>query len=267
VAQTIPRSAGHRARAAAYQAWPRLALPAVGCRSPLLALLKSGAMSRQNARNAAIVRVDGAIVLPVALSGANRAAASRLTLAGLLRLWIGSPRGTIRAGRYSAMKRGVIEPSMVGSAGEHYVLYQLHMLGMMAALAPRNAPTVDILVLHADETIAASLQVKTRRSGADKGWHMSEKHERIENSRLFYAFVDLEPSAPTVFIVPSAIVAEAVRKSHKAWLATPGRKGQAHNDHDMRRIIPNYPYAVESYPDGWLDKYLNQWDQLRRSVP
>lgn len=32
-------------------------LPAVGCRSPLLALLKSGAMSRQNARDAAIVRV------------------------------------------------------------------------------------------------------------------------------------------------------------------------------------------------------------------
>lgn len=164
-----------------------------------------------------------------------------------------------------AMTRSTIESSLVGSAGEHYVLYRLYMRGMMAALAPRNAPTVDILALHSDETIAASLQVKTRRSGTDKGWHMNKKHERIENPRLFYAFVDLEPSVPAVFIVPSAIAAEAVRRSHKAWLVTPGHKGQQHNDHDMRRIIPNYPYKVDDYPDGWLDRYLDQWEQLRRS--
>lgn len=162
------------------------------------------------------------------------------------------------------MTRSVVEKSLVGPAGEHYVLYQLHLRGMMAALAPRNAPTVDILVLHPDETIAASLQVKTRRSGTDKGWHMSEKHEQIENPRLFYAFVDLEPSIPSVYIVPSSIVAEVVRESHKAWLATPGRKGQKHNDTTMRRIIPNYPFMVPGYSDGWIDKYHDQWDQLRR---
>lgn len=163
------------------------------------------------------------------------------------------------------MKHSAVESSLVGSAGEYYVLYRLCMEGMLAALAPRNAPTVDILVLNADETIAASIQVKTRRIGADKGWHMSKKHEEIAHPSLFYAFVDLEPASPAVFIVPSATVAKAVRKSHKAWLATPGRKGQAHNDTDMRRIIPCYPYAVDGCPDGWLEQHRDQWDQLRRN--
>jgi hypothetical protein len=42
---------------------------------------------------------------------------------------------------------GSVPPRFTGPAGEHYVLYRLHAQGLMAALAPRNAPTVDVLVL------------------------------------------------------------------------------------------------------------------------
>ncbi|AUX48238.1 uncharacterized protein SOCE26_097690 [Sorangium cellulosum] len=38
--------------------------------------------------------------------------------------------------------RTLLERALVGPAGEHYVLYQLHMMGMLASLAPTNAPTV-----------------------------------------------------------------------------------------------------------------------------
>lgn len=159
--------------------------------------------------------------------------------------------------------RTTLQRSLVGPAGEHYVLYQLHRQGIMAAMAPRNAPTVDVLVLHEDETISASIQVKTRTSGKDKGWHMHEKHERIEGPRLFYAFVDMEPEVPAVFVVPSAVVADVVRRSHTIWLETPGKNGQRHNPTPLRRINPEYQCPVPDLAPDWLEKYRNAWDRLR----
>ena len=81
----------------------------------------------------------------------------------------------------------------MGPAGEHFALFKLHLEGMLAALAPRNAPSVDVMVLNGDETIAATVQVKTRTDGFDGGCHMKDKHEHLVRPTLFYAFVDLEP--------------------------------------------------------------------------
>ena len=67
----------------------------------------------------------------------------------------------------------------MGPAGEHFVLFKLHLEGMLAALAPRNAPSVDVMVLNGDETIAATVQVKTRTYGSDGGCHMKDKHEHL----------------------------------------------------------------------------------------
>jgi hypothetical protein len=72
-------------------------------------------------------------------------------------------------------KRTQFERALVGPAGEHYVLFRLYREGFLASLAPPGSPTVDVLVLSPDETIIASLQVKTRTYGRDQGWHMSKK--------------------------------------------------------------------------------------------
>ncbi len=162
--------------------------------------------------------------------------------------------------------RSVLERSLVGPAGEHYVLYRLYRKGMLASLAPPGAPTVDVLVLAPDESVIATVQVKTRTYGADGGWHMSKKHEEVVQARCFYAFVDLEPEPPVTFIVPSAIVAQALRAAHQAWLATPGRGGRPHRDHDMRRILPSYSFSVPGYPSGWLKQYEERWDLLSMAV-
>lgn len=162
--------------------------------------------------------------------------------------------------------RTSLQRSLVGPAGEHYVLYQVHRQGMMAALAPRNAPSVDVLVLHEDETISACIQVKTRTSGADKGWHMHEKHERIHGPHLFYAFVDMEPTEPAVFIIPSAVVADVVRRTHALWLSTPGKKGQQHNQSKMRRIAPKYQCPLNDLPEDWMEQYRGAWSQLRNAM-
>jgi len=155
-----------------------------------------------------------------------------------------------------------LQKALVGPAGEHYVLSRLYQHGMLASLAPPRSPTVDVLVLSPDESVVALLQVKTRTYGKDKGWHMSIKHETIVEPRLFYAFVDLEPAAAVTYIVPSAVVADVLKRSHIAWLTTPGAKGQQRNDNDMRRIKPTYPDPWDGYMPNWLDGWRERWDLL-----
>ena len=162
--------------------------------------------------------------------------------------------------------RSALERALVGPAGEHYVLFRLYQQGMLASLAPPGAPTVDVLVLAPDESVIATVQVKTRTYGTDGGWHMREKHEHIVQDSCFYAFVDLEPSVPVTFVVPSAIVAEVLRVAHRSWLLTPGRGGRVHRDHDMRRVLPAYTFEVPGYPPGWLDQYREHWDLLSMAV-
>jgi len=118
-----------------------------------------------------------------------------------------------------------------------------------------------------DETVIATLQVKTRTTvGGDHGWHMSRKHEEFSAPRSFYAFVDLEVSPPITYIVPSKIVAKVVRAEHQAWLKIPGKKGQAHRDNDIRRLLPAYAHELPGYPAGWLNAYKERWDLLRAAV-
>jgi hypothetical protein len=157
--------------------------------------------------------------------------------------------------------RSKMEKALIGPAAEHYVLFRLHRQGFLATLAPRNAPTVDILVMNPDETVVALVQVKARTQGPDGGWHMNVKHERFDGKRLFFAFVDLEPESPTTYIVPAVTVAEVLKRSHAAWLVAPGVRGP-HHDNPMRRIRPRYPQVVKGYADGWLERYLERWDLL-----
>lgn len=153
--------------------------------------------------------------------------------------------------------------ALVGPAGEHYVLFRLYQQGVLAALAPPGTPTVDTLVLDANgDDIVATLQVKTRTIGSDGGWYMNKKHESVIADRLLYAFVDLQGPQESTYIVPSTIVADVLTKSHKAWLATPGKGGKKHNDHPMRRIIPNYPWHVPGLPAEWMTEWNERWDLI-----
>jgi hypothetical protein len=162
-----------------------------------------------------------------------------------------------------AVARDPIEKGLVGPAGEHFVLFRLYRQGMLASLAPPGLSTVDVLVLSYDEDIIATVQVKTRTRGRDRGWHMSKKHERIDAARHFYAFVDLEDDPPTTYIVPSAKVAKVLRDSHKAWEdAKPSRSRES----KMRRIQPSYPDSGPGFESGWLNEYREKWDLLRAVV-
>ncbi|HEY0219340.1 MAG TPA: hypothetical protein VGC26_06195 [Afipia sp.] len=162
------------------------------------------------------------------------------------------------------------QTSILGAAGEYFVLSSLLRRGYIAALAPQGVPNTDIVVSDLNGDRLCAIQVKTRREiGSDGGWHMSEKHEKISSKNLFYAFVDFgrsENDPPKSFILPSKKVCAVLSTSHKAWLARPGRNGQPHHDTKMRRFLPNYRIIFgetkNPYPEGWLNKYKENWDQL-----
>lgn len=161
---------------------------------------------------------------------------------------------------------GSIPTTLVGAAGEHYVMFQLYRRGIMVGQPPQGVADVDLLVLDEKAQIMKNLQVKTRSKGADGGWHMKKKHDILMSPHLWYVFVDMEPESPTCFVIPSQIVADAVRTSHQIWMETPGVKGQAHKETDMRRIRPNYPFDVPGFFNGWMDQYREEWGLLQDAV-
>lgn len=143
--------------------------------------------------------------------------------------------------------------------------------GYIAALAPAGVPNADIVVTDIEGSRLCSLQVKTRRDiGADGGWHMKAKHEKIRGSHLFYCFVDFgktQLDQPKVYVIPSNVVADALTLSHRTWLDTPGKNGRLRKDGEMRRLLPDYSriFGLKNnlYPMGWLDTYRDAWHLLK----
>lgn len=160
--------------------------------------------------------------------------------------------------------------SVLGAAGEHYVMSQLLRRGMIAALAPVGVPNCDIVVTDDIGDRLCAIQVKTRlEKGSDGGWHMGQKHEGISAPTLFYAFLDFGvglETPPRCYVVPSSVVADAVRESHATWLASPGKSGQRRNDSPLRRFLPDYDRVglAIGRGKGWLDPYLEAWESLLR---
>jgi hypothetical protein len=152
-------------------------------------------------------------------------------------------------------------------SGEHFVLSRHYQQGLLAALAPPGTPVVDVLVLSTDgRTIAATLQVKTSTRGAKAGWPFTRKHEGIVEDRLFYALVDFKASPPVTYVLPSAKVADVLRRSHQAWLKTPGKADRPHQDNPMRQLKWANDLLVEDYPAGWLDEWKERWDLIVEEV-
>lgn len=166
----------------------------------------------------------------------------------------------------------VAASTVLGAAGEHYVMCQLLRRGLIAALAPVGVPNTDIVVTDDLGDRLCAIQVKTRlEKGSDGGWHMGAKHEQIASDLLFYAFVDFGRSLtdpPRCFIVPSQVVAAVIRQSHQTWLATPGKSGASHKDTDFRRFLPDYDKMNIRFGRGagWLDPYLENWAQIETSA-
>ena len=160
------------------------------------------------------------------------------------------------------------DSTLLGAAGEHYVMAELLWRGYVAALAPQGVPNVDIVVTDREGARLCSIQVKTRRFGSNGGWMMNAKHQPITSERLFDRFVDFqkENEKPLVFIVPASVVASVLATSHRKWLSNPGKSGQTHKDTPVRQFLASSSHVFleeqHSFGDGWLDCYREKWDVL-----
>ncbi len=139
---------------------------------------------------------------------------------------------------------------MSGIAGEYFVAAELTRRGYIASLTLRNTRGVDILASNLDATKSVGIQVKAIQ-GRGKSWMLNQKIESDEATNLFFVFIRLNNlDAPEYYIVPREDVSRFAAENHERWLATPGRKGQQHNDNPMRQFKdPN-------------NKYLARWDLL-----
>lgn len=105
------------------------------------------------------------------------------------------------------MPRPQAERTLIGAAGEHFVMAELLRRGYIAALAPGGLDEYDILVMKPP----VQIQVKSRTRSGDGGWTMTPKHESLTRPGLWYVFVDFE-------LAPAATVATVIRRSHEEYL-------------------------------------------------
>ena len=155
-------------------------------------------------------------------------------------------------------RRSKLKKALVGHAGEYYVLFRLAERGILASLAPRGSPLVDILVLSQSESVVATIQVKTRSAGTEVGWLVKERLKRYNHGTFFYVFVDLQPKAPVAYVVPSRVIADHLSKPTESFVAMPGLLDP--DSPEERRIqlthaksdLINLPLAViEEFHEHW----------------
>ena len=158
-----------------------------------------------------------------------------------------------------------IQTQLVGAAGEHLVLSRLLSRGILAAQAPQGTRKADIIVHPLDGGTPWLIQVKTRLTGpSGSGWKLDDAHMAEKSTNLMYCFVDLQTVPERVYVVPSKKVAQVLIEADKEWMRKPMRDGSKRTKNMWRKIKPNFILKLKSAPDGWMDKYLENWEQLEK---
>lgn len=139
-----------------------------------------------------------------------------------------------------------------GIAGEYFVAGELSRRGFMASVTLRNNDSIDIHASKTRDNKMFAIQVKTSQV-SKRSWQLNKKAELFEGNNIFYIFVTLKglEERPDYFIVPSSVIAKFTRDGHAKWLETPGKKGQPHNDTNMRIFFDK---------EG---QYLEKWELLK----
>lgn len=157
------------------------------------------------------------------------------------------------------------EKMFIGSAGEHLVLSRLLSQRVLATLAPSNFPDVDILVSPLNGADSKWIQVKsTETAGKNRGWSMRDGHLKLQSPKLFYCFVELSSEPQRVYVVPSRVVANVLTKVDRAYMRKPKLDGSKRTNHARRMLKPNFTVKVPIAPEGWMEKYLEAWDLIKR---
>jgi len=159
-------------------------------------------------------------------------------------------KGKIKAG----------EGTLIGNAGEYYVMAELLKRSIVAALAPRNAPSFDILTTRNNRTIKIRVKTKSQEYSI---WQWAVKKDgsifrNLSEDGDFTVLVDLamEDKNLKFYIVPTYQINTWLKKDFEEWLRTPGKNNRPHDPTNIKRSLSQGKYALE------LNKYFNQWEKL-----
>ena len=159
-------------------------------------------------------------------------------------------KGKIKAG----------EGTLIGNAGEYYVVAELLKRGIIAALAPRNAPSFDILATRGNCTVRIRVKTKSQEYPI---WQYSVKKDgsifhHFSKDGDFTVLVDLaiETKDLKFYIVPTCKIDEWLKKDFKEWIETPGKNNRPHASTNKKRNLSQGKYTQE------LSECLNKWEKL-----
>jgi len=149
------------------------------------------------------------------------------------------------------------EGTLIGNAGEHYVVAELLKRGVTAALAPRNSPAFDILATFKGQTIC--IRVKTKSEQYDI-WQWNVKSDGmifrdLRDEGDFTILVNLTEKTEDLqfFILPTNQLDRWLKSDFQKWVSTPGSRGQQRNPGNKKRHLPYSKYKSQLKMD---------WDAL-----
>ncbi|MEX2161826.1 MAG: hypothetical protein WD751_07925 [Anaerolineales bacterium] len=149
------------------------------------------------------------------------------------------------------------EGTLIGNAGEYFVTAELLKRGIIAALAPRNAPAFDILATNRSKTVR--IRVKTKSSNySDWQWVIKKDgtiFRFLQQTEDFTILVNLSPETRDMeyFVLPTPILDQWLSDDFDNWLATPGRNGRPHAADNKKRHLsyPVHAVSLAVYKDKW----------------
>jgi len=152
------------------------------------------------------------------------------------------------------------EGSLIGNAGEYYVVAELLKRGIVAALAPRNAPSFDILATRENRSVRIRVKTKSHEYSV---WQWAIKKDGsifrdLSEQGDFTVLVDLamETKDLKFYVVPTYQIDAWLKRGFEKWLSTLGRNNKPRSPTNPKRNLNQKTYAQV------LSKYLNQWEKL-----
>jgi hypothetical protein len=160
------------------------------------------------------------------------------------------PRKRIRSG----------EGTLIGNAGECYVMAELLKRGVIAALAPRNAPGFDILATKGGKDVRIRVKTKSEQWSV---WQWNAKKDgtifrHLQTGRDFTVLVDLtvDTSNMKYYIIPTNILSDWLQDDFLRFISTPGRGGKARDQSSTLRNLGQERDAER------IVSYCNRWETL-----
>jgi hypothetical protein len=148
-----------------------------------------------------------------------------------------------------------------GNSAQFFVAGELCRRDLTAVVTMGNTPNTDILCSNKEGTKFVHIQVKTFRP-KDKRVMVGIKAEIDDGERFIWILSGIPEKDKSddfiYYIIPSSILSNQVKKSHRAWCDGKPAQGKIRNPNNKQRVVnlpPNFSYS------GWsIEEYKNRWD-------